>query len=167
MGAMAHSRTRPDKAIGKELATALGRRVDALAQATGRDVVMVAGRDLVALRRAGEWRSWGWEEILNGRWNADQSSFEWTTTGGHRIAVALDEPGRLPEVFRERVQASVVVTESHDLDRGTVSIIGRRRLDGSDTLTWYATASGGASLADDATAAFVVARTDQLARDWG
>ena len=58
------------------------------------------------------------------------------------------------------------VWETHDLPRGSVQIVGRRRLDGSDEMTFYAAASGGASLANPDTAAFVVERTDQLQADW-
>ncbi|MCC2592717.1 hypothetical protein LKO27_04700 [Tessaracoccus sp. OS52] len=157
---------RLDKSLLRELEQAAGRSVTVLAHGSGPETTVVAAREILARRHLGEWEIWGWEEVLRGAWRADVSTFTWTITDGRRIEAELDSVGRLPELFRERVQASTVATESHDLTRGTVQIVGRRRLDGSDEITWYASASGGASLADPATAAFVVERTDALKAEW-
>lgn len=159
-------RTGPDRIVVDELAAQLGRKVDVLAHGSGDEETVVATRELLALRRLGEWRTWGWEEIATGSWRAEAQRFRWTTTSGDKWEVTLDSVGRLPELFRERVQASTVVSESHELERGRVEITGRRKLDGTDQLKWYATAAGGASLADPATAAFVVERTDALSAEY-
>lgn len=145
----------------------MGHRPEVLSWGEGRDVVVVATRESLALRRVGVWETWGWQEVLTGAWRAESGTFRWDCADGRRVEARLDSPARLPEVFRERVQASTVVTEAHDLERGSVAIIGRRSLDGADSMSWYATASGGASLADPATADFVVRRTDALKEEWG
>lgn len=137
-----------------------------LAHGSGPESTVAVGLEFIAVRALGQWESWGWEEILKGSWKGETSTFTWTTTGGRSVEARLDDVGRLPEIFHERVQASTVQSEAHELTRGHVQIVGRRRLDGSDDLTWYATAGGGASLDDPATAAFVVERTDMLKADW-
>lgn len=167
MGAMSFIAPRPDKTLLRELEQVSGRKVQVLAHGSGPEVTVLAARDLLALRKLGDWETWGWEEVLKGAWRAEQSTFTWTVVGNRKVEARLDEVGRLPEVFRERVQASTVVTEAHDLPRGSIQIVGRRPLDGSDTITWYTSASGGASLADAATASFIVERTDALAQEWG
>ena len=156
----------PDKSLVAELAALVGHRVDVLAWGEGAEATILATRTLLALRSRGEWHTWGWEEIASGAWRADSSAFRWTTTAGEKLEVALDDVGRLPELFQERVQASTVASETHELTKGRVQIVGRRTLDGADAIKWYATASAGASLADPATAAFVVDRTDQLADEY-
>lgn len=158
---------RPDKALERELQTHLSRRVDVLTQGTGPEASLLATKELLALRELGEWRIFGWEHIANGAWRAEDSRFVWTTTSGEDFNIHLDDAGRLPELFRERVQSSMVATISHDLPKGRVQIIGRRSLDGNDDLTWYAVAGGGADLGDEAVAALVVSETDRLKAEYG
>lgn len=166
MGAMSFIAPRPDKSLLHELEQVSGRKVAVLAHGSGPEATVFATRELLALRHLGEWETWGWDEVLKGAWRAEQSTFTWTVGGNRKVEAKLDEVGKLPEVFRERVQASTVATEAHDLPRGSIQIVGRRRLDGSDEITWYTSASGGASLADPATAAFIVERTDALKQEW-
>lgn len=158
---------RPDKALERELQTHLSRRVDVLTQGTGPDASLLATKEFLALQELGEWRIFGWEQIANGAWRDEDSRFVWTTTSGEDFNVQLDDAGRLPELFRERVQSSMVATISHDLPKGRVQIIGRRSLDGNDDLTWYAVAGGGADLGDEAVAALVVSETDRLKAEYG
>ena len=73
--------------------------------------------------------------------------------------------GEVLSIFRERILASTVMTVNHDLPVGAVQIIARRNLlDGA--VTWLASVSGGASLKDSTTAAFVVAETDRLRSEY-
>ncbi|MGV8846869.1 hypothetical protein [Tessaracoccus sp.] len=158
---------RPDKTLIRDLQTHIGRGVNVLAHGFGPDVVLVGTKELLALRTLGQWRIHGWEQIAQGAWDSDLSTFSWRTTSGDGISVHLEDVGRLPELFKERVQASTVVTISHDLTHGRVQIIGRRSLEGNDQLTWYAIAGGGADLEDEAVAAFVVSETDRLKVEYG
>lgn len=161
-----HTR-KPNKKLIKELERDIEERVSVLAHGTGENVTVFATRTLLAVKQNEQWHTWGWHEIITGRWNASQSTFQWTTTGGESLEIQLESVGRLPELFQERVQASIAVTESHDLERGSIQIIGRRSLGGSNEMTWYTTASGGADLNDPATRQFVVRRTDELDQEWG
>lgn len=166
MGGMAILGSRIDKSLVHELDAHVGHRVSVLAHGAGEEATLLATRELLALRSMGTWRIFGWEEIAKGSWRADASTFSWTTTAGEQFTVHLDEAGRLPELFKERVQASTVVTLSHDLPRGRVQVTGRRKLDGSDEMTWYAVAGGGADLEDEAVAALIVAETDRLKAEY-
>lgn len=158
--------SRIDKSLTHELAAHVGKGVTVLAHGVGAEAGLLATREMLALRSSGTWRTFGWEEIAKGSWKAETSTFSWTTTAGEEFTVHLDDVGRLPELFQERVQASTVVTLSHDLPRGRVQVTGRRRLDGSDKMTWYAVAGGGADLSDEAVAALVVAETDRLKAEY-
>ena len=87
---------------------------------------------------------------------------------GHQAGAgrAVGDPGRLPELFQERVQASTVVQSVVDGTRGQVQIVGRRSLGEESALHWYAVPSGGADLEDPATRDAVVAETDRLAAEY-
>lgn len=158
---------RQDKTLEHELEAHLSRRVDVLTQGTGPEASLLATREFLALREQGQWRTFGWEQIATGAWQEEASRFIWTTTSGEDFTIHLDDAGRLPELFRERVQSSMVASISHDLPKGRVQIIGRRSLDGNDELTWYAVAGGGADLGDDAVAALVVSETDRMKAEYG
>lgn len=153
------------KLIG-ELRPLLGKKPELLSVGSSDEVTLVATRAWLCLRSQGQWQVWGWEQVATGSWNHERRSFRWSTTDGGSHEVELTDPGRLPEVFQERVQASTVLSESHDLARGRIEIVGRRTLDGSGRTSWYATAGGGASLSDPATAAMIVERTDSLKAEY-
>ena len=103
--------------------------------------------------------------VFRGVWGEEGSALFWEA-GGERFECVLDSSGELLSIFRERVLASTVMTVNHDLPRGAVQIIARRNLLDGD-VTWLASASGGASLEDPGTAAFVVAETDRLRSEYG
>lgn len=165
-GGMAIFAKRPDKTLEHELQAHLSRRIGVLTQGTGPEASLLATKELLALRERGEWHTFGWEQITNGSWRAEESKFVWNTTSGEEFTVHLDDAGRLPELFKERVQSSTVAMTTHELPRGRVQIIGRRSLDGRDAMTWYAVAGGGADLADEAVAALVVSETDRLKAEY-
>ncbi len=156
-----------DKTLEHELQSHLSRRISVLAQGTGPRASLLATKELLALRELGQWQTFGWEQIAHGAWREDDSTFVWKTTSGQDFTVHLDDAGRVPELFRERVQSSMVATITHDLPRGRVQIIGRRSLDGSDEMTWYAVAGGGADLTDETVAALIVSETDRLKAEYG
>ncbi|RJL21451.1 hypothetical protein [Bailinhaonella thermotolerans] len=79
-----------------------------------------------------------WETVERAQWKDD-----WVhvfTTDGEEHHVRLSEAGRLPEVLRERVTASIVVNRHVRLDVGGPEERGvrimARRAPGSDRLTW-------------------------------
>lgn len=90
------------------------------------------------------WRHVGWHEIEHGGWNAELRQLSWVQVGGRRGTVPLDEPGRLPELFRERVEATIVVKRFLPLagERGAV-ISARRDLSGKGTISWHTSLTRG------------------------
>lgn len=131
------------------------------------DAVVVATVEELAVRQGGDWQLLRWDRILRGGWRAEDSSLFWETADGPGSCV-LEEPGELPIVFKERVQASTVMVVNHDLPQGGgVQITARRSLDVEGQITWLASATGGADLGDPDTAAFVVEQTDHLRSEYG
>ena len=157
---------RLDPVIHEGLNRALGHRADVLAHGAGEGVVLVGTRSALARLIGDTWRVWGWEEIGSGSWVGEANTFRWRTVEGERFEARLSDPGRLPELFQERVQASTVVQSIVDGSRGQVQIVGRRSLGEDSRLHWYAVPSGGADLEDPATRAAVVAETDRLAAEY-
>lgn len=157
---------RLDPVILEGLNEALGHRADVLAHGMGEGVVLVGTRAHLARRVGDTWRVWGWEEVGSGSWIGEADMFRWRTVEGERFEAQLTDPGRLPELFQERVQASTVVQSVVDGTRGQVQIVGRRSLGENPKLHWYAVPAGGADLEDPATRAAVVAETDRLATEY-
>ena len=87
----------------------------------------------------GGWSLVGWHEIERGGWNADTSRLRWTRYTGVRDLVELTEPGRLPELFRERVAASIVLEKVVPVHGGRgVTITGRRDLGNPESaIVWH------------------------------
>ncbi|MFT3889843.1 MAG: hypothetical protein QM713_16990 [Arachnia sp.] len=158
--------SRPDRTLFDGLDDAVGHRADVLTHGTGDGVLLVATREELALKRGDQWRAWRWEEIGGGSWKAESQRFRWRTVDNQQHEAALTDPSRLPEVFRERVDSSMVVRTVLDLGRGQVQIVARRGLGSDGSLHWYAIPSGGADLADEPTRRAVVAETDRLKAEY-
>lgn len=99
------------------------------------------------------WRHVGWHEIEHGGWNAESRSLSWTLYGGRRGRVELADPGRLPELFRERVAASIAVERFVPIrgERG-VTVTARRDLGGDGVLSWHSSLTRGLSWSADGVA---------------
>jgi len=93
------------------------------------------------------WQHVGWHLIERGGWNADLHELSWVQVDGRRAAVQLAEPGRLPELFRERVEATIVVKRFVALagERG-VTVSARRDLAAGGAINWHTSLTRGLSL---------------------
>jgi hypothetical protein len=120
------------------LAAQPGRQVRVLAWATTPDGVAIASPSALSHGDSSGWRHLGWHEIERGGWDGETGQLAWTTYGGDQGSVALTEPGRLPEVFRERVSASIVLEKFVPILNGRgVLISGRRDLaEGDVKVIW-------------------------------
>lgn len=130
------------------------------AAGTAPDLVVAACTECLALRRmhdgALEWEFIGWHLIARGGWNGERQALRWTLVDGEEHDVHLDDPGQVPEVFRDRVQASIVVEHVVPAPGGGhVAVAGRRELGVEDApVVWQVTTSGAARLTDPAVAEF-------------
>lgn len=89
------------------------------------------------------WRHVGWHRIEHGGFDADTATLRWTEYDGEPESVRLTEPGRVPQLFRERVAASIAVEQflpmEPDSTKKGVIINGRRDLTRPDgPLHWHA-----------------------------
>lgn len=97
----------------------------------------------------GWWKHLGWHEIERGSFSAENRRLSWTTYDAGPGHVLLAESGRVPEVFRERVAASIMVEEFIPLDDGTdtqrgVIVSGRRDLSRqAPEIIWHASLPDG------------------------
>ncbi len=120
-----------------ELRQLLGRRrVLASAKSPRGEVLGLA--DCLVFPGDNGWTQLPWHEIEHGGWDSPSRTLRWTTAGGTTSSVSLDEPGLLPDLFNERVTASIACVRTVDLaGAGTAVITARRDLgrNGSD-LIW-------------------------------
>lgn len=116
----------------------------------------------------GEWRHVGWHEIEHGGWNSETRSLSWTLYGGRRGRVELAEPGRLPELFRERVAASIAVERFVPIrgERG-VTVTARRDLGGDGALTWHSSLTRGLSWSGEGVADEAARASAELESEYG
>jgi hypothetical protein len=128
--------TTPDVAVGPgERVLAWCRTVD--------DRVLAGTRDALYVDEAGDHTRIPWEQVEAADWDRDTDVLRISLVGSwgeQRVehAVALAEPGRLLELVRERVTASVVVQRHVPLEgRRGVRVIGRRAPRGHTPIEWF------------------------------
>lgn len=158
------SRRLPERAQLNEL---LGDKARVLAWALGPDNTAAAMTTAeLAVYQDDHWCCLGWEKVLRGGWRAEDSCLFWETMSDAGSCV-LEEPGELPTIFRERIQASTVMVVNREVPGGGVQIVARRELRMPGRVTWLANATGNADLTDPETAALVVEHTDRLRAEYG
>ena len=114
-----------------------------LAAATATDGTVLAGtRDAFYSVTGGETRRVPWEQVEAADWDRDTDTFrlsEVDSWGRQRPVhtATLTEPGRLLELVRERVTASVVLQRHVPVaGRRGLRVIARRAPSGSGTIHW-------------------------------
>ncbi len=109
-----------------------------------------AGSEQAGTEQAGSEQGWthvGWHRIERGAWNGEAHRLTWTLYDGRRGSAGLAAPGRVPELFRERIAASIAVEEVVAVGQGrSIVVSGRRDLSESNpALEWRRTLSRGLS----------------------
>jgi hypothetical protein len=140
-------RTTPDPETEAALTRLLGRRPRILASGRGPEGEAIGLIDRLVYRSAGEWREQFWHEIERGNWDQLARRLRWTDVDGGVVDVELSETGMLPDLFNERVTASIACMRVVDLvSRGTAVITARRHLgDASAPLVWRTSPGKGVS----------------------
>jgi hypothetical protein len=119
-----------------------------------------------------EWKNIGWHEIERGGWNAELRRLSWVLHAAPgkpspRGSLQLVEPGRLPELFRERVSATIALERFIPLvgARG-VTITARRDLGASGMVAWHSTLTRGLSWESDGIRAAVDQAMEELRAEY-
>jgi hypothetical protein len=76
-----------------------------------------------------------WDEIDRATWAEGVLTVERLVGDRSRLVHRLPKPGRLPELVRDRVTSSIVVSERSAVPGGHVRVVARRR-PGVDRLRW-------------------------------
>lgn len=100
----------------------------------------------------------GWHEIEHGGWNSETRRLSWVCYRSEdgrarRGFVELVDPGRVPELFRERIAATIVFERFVPLVSagGGVTISARRDLAGTaDRISWHVSPARGVNWRDAA-----------------
>lgn len=111
------------------------------------DLVLGTRGRLSARNRELAWTHVGWHRIEHGGWNGETRRLTWSCYDGTRGSAGLPVPGRVPELFRERIAASIAVEETVTVGGGrSIVVSGRRDLSEPDPgLEWRRTLSRGLS----------------------
>jgi hypothetical protein len=120
---------------------ARGEKVLAVATAAG-GTVLAGTRDAFYVVVDGETRRVPWEQVEAAHWDRDTDLFTLSEVGAwgeqrpvHNVALA--DPGRLLELVRERVTASIVLQRHVTVDgRRGLRVIARRAPAGSGGVQW-------------------------------
>ncbi|MFI7531941.1 hypothetical protein [Streptosporangium sp. NPDC049376] len=105
-----------------------------------------------------------WFRIDRGVW--DEEGLTVVTTEGRTLRAPLPEPGRVPEAVRERVMASIVVSQYAPLDaRGGVRLVARRTDD--DQMIWEFVFDAGMDPQDPGLRALAEQALEETRRSFG
>jgi len=116
-------------------------------------LVVATDRSLVLPEAGGATRAVRWESVAQASWQDDR--LEVIESGGvgrgrRTTVLSVLRPGALPEALRERVTATIVVSEHVDLVGERGARITARRSPGGSDLTWVVTFDAGLDPRDPA-----------------
>lgn len=135
---------------------------------TGDDGLVVAGVGALGVKGVDGWAVTRWHDIVHGGWDADSGVLTWHTPDGHAHTATLTRAGRVPEVFRERVNSAVVHEDRFTIAGVSVLISVHRDLgDANADLVWRATAVDGRSLEREGVREAVAERMAALRTELG
>jgi hypothetical protein len=156
----------PDTRVA--LTRLVGRRPRVLASGRGPEGEAVGLIDRLVYRSGGEWRQQFWHEVERGNWDQATRRLRWTDVGGEVVDVELTQTGTLPDLFNERVTASIACMSVVDLDTsGTAVITARRHLgDAAAPLVWRIAPGKGASTESVAADSRVAAELARLRAEY-
>lgn len=111
----------------------------ALQQVVGKRRVLASGRsplgqvlgltDAMVFSDGVDHHELPWHEIDHGGWDTESRTLRWTTVDGRSGTLVLTETGLLPDLFNERVTASIACVRTVELaSKGKAVITARRDL---------------------------------------
>jgi hypothetical protein len=148
-----------------------GERVLASATTTDGSSIVATTRAVFLPTETGL-RRIGWEQVDKAGWDWDQGTL-WVLEAAplgarpHRWRVQVENPGHVIDVVRERVNATVVVSQHVALagERG-VRVVGRRP-PGTDVLTWSVAVDSGINVNDPQLRAKITEAVEEVRRQVG
>ncbi len=159
---------RPDRHVVDSYQQATGTKPRVIGWGSGRRVELLAFADSFAVHFGDEpWRRIGWHEVRSGGWRTE-GEIHWRLVDGSRESFQLTDEANFPEVFRDRVQASIALDEVYELPRGGALQVSARRdlAQSTPTLLWHTVAIRGARLDDPQTRAEAAALEARLRADY-
>jgi hypothetical protein len=150
-----------------ELAAVLGHRPRVLAWGQAGDEGVVGLPDRLAVSASGAWTWTAWDRIDHGQWDGESSSLRWQDANGEDHVITLTRPGRLPELFHERVSASILAQRFLRWDGGSAQIALRRNPGDPDAPVRWCVLPGEGTSIETAQADQAIAQALQDARaEW-
>jgi hypothetical protein len=148
-----------------------GERVLGVATATDGSTVVATNRAVFMPTQSGHHRI-GWERVDRAGWDRAEATL-WVLESAplgarpHRWRVAIDDPGPVIDLVRERVNATVIVSQHVPLvgERG-VRVVGRRP-PGTDELLWSVAVDPGIDVTDSGLRRMIEAAVDEVRRQLG
>ncbi|MBN9104839.1 MAG: hypothetical protein J0I14_07530 [Propionibacteriaceae bacterium] len=158
--------TRPPRLDAALVALLGGRRV--LASASSPDGEVVGTVDRLFFPDGSGWSEQPWHEVERGGWDGASRTLAWTTTSGVQRSLVLTERRGLPDLFNERVTATIVATRDIELGPHRKAILtGRRDLSpGASGLVWQATPGRGTTAAELASDPLVIVELERLRAEY-
>jgi hypothetical protein len=154
------------------LAAHSGRSTRILAWATSRTGFCVASPAAFSHGNDNGWEHIGWHEIEHGSWNSELRKLTWVRYAAPgeapaRGSLELTEPGRMPELFRECILATIAVEKFVPLsgERG-VTITARRDLGRGGAVSWHGTLTRGLSWQTEGVPAAVDQAMEQVRAEY-
>lgn len=150
------------------LAEHLGRRPRVLAWGASTESVAVALDDRFCVRTDVGWQDVAWHRVMSGGLGPDGQTMRWKLLDGTPGSVRLDKPGRFPDAFRDRVEATILLQRQLSLAPGRVLVVSARRDLGRPDAPalWAVHAGPGVDLEDPAVRAFADAELDRLRTEY-
>nr|WP_300144070.1 hypothetical protein [Propionicimonas sp.] len=118
-----------------------------LASARGPRGQVLGLADALVWSDGGTCHELGWHDIERGGWDRESATLRWTTADGRETTLPLTETGMLPDLFNERVTASIACVRNVELSGSGIAVISARRnlADNRASLLWRVTPGRGVS----------------------
>lgn len=157
-----------DAATAASLAGFLGFRPRVLAWGRTTTGVGVGLSDRLTYLQGEQWGQQVWHEVARGGWEESSGRLQWTDVQGREGSLLLTEPRRLPDLFNERVSASIVLQKIVDLGRGRSAVVSLRRDLGSPgaPLVWRVRLGSGVDQDDPVVVGALTAELDRLRTEY-
>jgi hypothetical protein len=148
-GTRAHRRE--DVAPARALAATVGERAVASAPIRDGGLVVVTDRSLLVDAGGDEVIRFPWDRVVKATWNDGLGVVVGSTAPGEptrTLELAIDEPGRVPDLVRSAVTTNILVAERITSDELGGAWVTARRVPGADEVRWTVTFDDGVDATD-------------------